>query len=116
MFLAAVRAGYQCIILCVPGKLYPYGVVVDKDGKVADFVEKPFIENDTNTGIFGMSEDTFHLIKQLEPDKSLKIERTVLKQIAQSGKMFKVLLPTEYWIPVNDEMNLNKLIEITGER
>ncbi len=116
IFLAAIHSGFQCVVLCVPGKLYPYGVVVDKGGKVVDFIEKPFVENDTNTGIFGISKDVFHLIEQLEPNKSLKIERTVLKQVSRNGKMFKVLLPTEYWIPVNDEMNLNKLVEITGEK
>jgi len=85
IFISAMRAGYQCVIVCVPGKLYPYGVIEDKDGKVADFVEKPFIVKDTNTGIFGMSEEAFSLVKQLEPDKDIKIERTVLKQIAQNG-------------------------------
>ncbi len=116
IFISAMRAGYQCVIVCVPGKLYPYGVIEDKDGKVANFVEKPFIAKDTNTGIFGMSEETFSLVKALEPDKEIKIERTVLKQIAQSGKMLKVLLPTEYWIPVNDVLNLNKFAEIVKKK
>ena len=116
IFISAMRAGYQCVIVCVPGKLYPYGVIEDKDGKVANFVEKPFIPKDTNTGIFGMSEKAFSLIKQLEPDKEIKIERTVLKQIAQNGKMLKVLLPTEYWIPVNDVLNLNKFAEIVKKK
>jgi len=116
IFISAMRAGYHCVIICVPGKLYPYGVIEDEAGKAADFVEKPFITKDTNTGIFGMSEKAFALIKQLEPNKEIKIERTVLKQIAQSGKMLKVLLPTEYWIPVNDILNLNKFAEIVKRK
>jgi len=116
IFVAAIELGYQCVIVCVPGMLYQYGVVEDKNGDVVDFIEKPFIEKDTNIGVFGLSEDAFPLILQLEPNKEIKIERTVLKQIAQSGKMLKVLLPTEYWIPVNDEPNLSKLAEIVRSK
>ncbi len=114
VFLSAIKSGYQCVVLCVPGKLYPYGVVMDKDGKVTDFIEKPFIAMDTNTGIYGMNTDAFGLIDGIEPDKEVKIERTVMKGIAKSDKMLKVLIPTEYWIPVNDEPNLNKFREILG--
>ncbi|MCJ7633312.1 sugar phosphate nucleotidyltransferase [Candidatus Bathyarchaeota archaeon] len=113
VFVAAMRAGYDVVVVCVPGKLYPYGEVLDIDGRVVDFVEKPFVKKDTNTGIFGISRRVFPLIEALESGKEVKIERTVLKKVARSGKMFKVLMPTEYWIPVNDEPNLKKFIEIS---
>lgn len=116
IFIAAMRAGYQCVVVCVPGKLYPYGVVEDVDGKVVDFIEKPFIEKDSNTGVFALSADTFPLFTQLEANKPIKLERTVLKELASNGKLFKVLLPTEYWIPVNDEPNLNKFVEIVKRK
>jgi len=112
--LAAFRAGYLCVILCVPGKNYPYGVVDDKNGKVAGFVEKPFIEKDTNTAIYGISEATFPLFKKLEAGKEIKIERGIMQMLAKEGKMLKVLLPTEMWIPVNDDPNLTKLMEVVG--
>lgn len=112
VFVAAVKAGYQAVILCVPGKLYPYGEVIDKNGKVTDFIEKPFIWKDTNTGIFGIARQAFGAIKTLPGDQEVKIERTVFKQLAQAGKVFKVLLPSEYWIPVNDEPDLKKFIEV----
>ncbi|MCX6820941.1 MAG: sugar phosphate nucleotidyltransferase [Candidatus Aenigmarchaeota archaeon] len=112
--LAAFRAGYLCVVLCVPGKNYPYGVVEDKDGKVVDFVEKPFIAKDTNTAVFGMSDGAFGLIRAIAPGKEVKIERGVLQQLAHEDKMLKVLLPTEMWIPVNDDPNLTKLMEVVG--
>lgn len=112
VFIAAMNAGYDAVIVCVPGKLYPYGEVIDKDGEVTDFVEKPFIAKDSNTGIFGLSERSFPLLKSLPSGKEVKIERTVFKQLAQSGRMFKVLLPSEYWVPVNDEPDLKKFTEI----
>ncbi len=109
VFMAAVKAGYQAVVVCTPGSLYPYGEVIDKDGKVVDFVEKPFIAKDSNTGVFALSSDTFDLITALDTSKGpVKIERTVLKELARQGKVFKVLLPTEYWIPVNDEPNFKK--------
>ena len=116
VFIAAMRAGYHCVIVCVPGKLYPYGVVEDVDGKVVDFIEKPFIEKDSNTGVLALSADAFPLFMKLEANKPIKIERTVLKELAKNGKIFKVLLPTEYWIPVNDEPNLNKFVEIVKRK
>jgi len=112
VFIAAMKAGYEAVVVCVPGKLYQYGEVIDKDGDVVDFVEKPFITKDSNTGIFGLGKSVFSLIQSLPSGKDVKIERTVLKQLAKDGKMFKVLLPSEYWIPVNDEPNLKKFHEI----
>jgi len=109
IFVAAMKVGYQAVIVCTPGMLYPYGEVIDEDGKVVDFVEKPFIARDSNTGVFAISEKAFNLIKELDiTGDPVKIERTVLKTLAQAGKVFKVLLPTEYWIPVNDEPNFQK--------
>lgn len=109
---AAKKIGYDAVVVCVPGTIYPYGEVVDDDGKVVDFVEKPFINKDSNIGIFWLSKNALSMIKELEPNKEIKIERTVLKKIAQSGKMLKVLIPSEMWIPVNDDPNLKKFEEM----
>lgn len=110
---AAKKLNYWTVIACVPGSVYPYGEVVDKNGKVIDFVEKPFIRKDSSVGLFWMSKKAFQMIKNLNISKGeIKIERTVLKKIAQMGKMLKVLLPSEYWIPVNDDLNLKKFEEV----
>ncbi len=112
---AAKSAGFDAIVICVPGTVYPYGEVIDHDGKVVDFVEKPFINKDSNIGIFWLSENVLPMINELESGKEIKIERTILKKIAQSGKMLKVLLPSEMWIPVNDDPNLKKFEEIINK-
>jgi NDP-sugar pyrophosphorylase family protein len=109
IFVAAMKAGYHAVVVCTPGTLYPYGEVVDKDGKVVDFIEKPFIAKDSNTGVFALSKESFDLLKGLNIEAGpVKIERTVLRKLAQDGKVFKILLPSEYWIPVNDEPNFQK--------
>lgn len=113
VFSAAIKEDYDCVILCVPGKAYPYGVVEDVEGKVTDFIEKPFVEKDTSTGIYGISESVFPLIQDLDKGKESKLEKTVFNKIAKNGSILKVLIPTEYWIPINDEINLNKFIELT---
>jgi len=113
--LAAFRLGYACVVLCVPGKNYPYGIVEDKDGNVVDFVEKPFIAKDTNTAVFGISESVFGTIHAIERGREVKIERGVMPKLARDGKMLKVLLPTEMWIPVNDDPNLTKLMEVVDD-
>ncbi len=113
VFVAAVKAGYQAVLICVPGSLYPFGEVYDEDGEVKDFIEKPFIKKDSNAGIYGISSEAFGLLKKLDlSEDEMKIERTVFKELARAGKMFKVLLPTEYWVAVNDDPNLRKFEEI----
>jgi len=117
VFSAAIKAGYHIVMVCVPGTRYPYGEVVDDNGKVTDFVEKPFIRKDTNTGVVGVSSGVFNLIKNIDMSAGpVKIERSVYKTVAQTGKILKVILPSEYWIPVNDEPNLNKFVEIITQK
>lgn len=112
VFFAALKAGYEVLVLCVPGKRHPYGVVKDDGTKVVDFVEKPFVFMDSSTGIYAFSDKLFENFLSLEPEKEIKVERSVMADVAKSGKMLKVLLPTEMWVPVNDENSLNKLKEI----
>jgi NDP-sugar pyrophosphorylase family protein len=109
VFVAAMKVGYQAVVVCVPGTLYAYGEVIDDGKKVVDFVEKPFISKDSNTGVFALSSEAFDMIRSLDTSGDpVKIERTVLGRLARQGKVFKVLLPSEYWIPVNDEPNFRK--------
>jgi NDP-sugar pyrophosphorylase family protein len=117
IFLAALKDGYQMVDLCVPGTLYPFGEVIDENSEVKDFIEKPFVKKDTNVGVVGMSSEAFPLIKELDTNKGpVKIERTVFKTLARSGKMLKVLLPSEYWVAVNDDPSLKKFEEIISKR
>ena len=118
VFLAALDAGYQTVLVCVPGTLYPYGVVIDENGKVTEFVEKPFVYKDTNTAIYGLSEETFGLFKEIDTSAGpVKIERSVVfETLTKTGKMFKVMLPSEHWIAVNDDPSLRKFESlINGE-
>lgn len=107
VFRAAMRAGYKILILCVSGSLYPYGEVVDKDGKVVAYEEKPFIEKDSDTGVWGINKSAFGDILAVR-DEEFSIEKTVFKSVAKEGKMCKVIIPPEYWIPVNDDNSLKK--------
>ncbi|MBI4177308.1 MAG: hypothetical protein HY516_02980 [Candidatus Aenigmarchaeota archaeon] len=112
VFLSAVNQGFEIVILCTPGTLYPYGEVIDVDGKVTEFVEKPFISKDSSVGIWGMGSKTFEDVRALESGEELRIESTVFKKAAKNGKMCKILMPSDYWIPVNDDPNLKKFEEI----
>ncbi len=107
VFHAAMLAGYKILILCVSGSLYPYGEIVDKDGKVVAYAEKPFIEKDSDTGIWGINKSAFDDILAVRDDE-FSIEKTIFKSVAKEGKMCKVIMPPEYWIPVNDDNSLKK--------
>lgn len=110
--ISAFENGYRIVLLCVPGTLYPYGEVIDENGEVVEFVEKPFIKKDSFTGICTIHKDIFSSILELEPEKEIKVERTVFKEFARKGKVFKVLIPSEFWIPVNDGPTLKKFEEV----
>lgn len=110
--ISAMRAGYQVVVLCIPGTLYPWGEIPDECGEVVDFVEKPFINKDSYTGVCAVHQSAFDLIKALDAGQPVKLERTVFKELAKRGKMFKVLMPTEYWFPVNDAPGLQRFEQI----
>lgn len=111
--VAAMRAGYQVVVLCVPGTLYPWGEIPDERGEVVDFLEKPFITKDSYTGVCAVHQSAFDLIKALDAGQPVKLERTVFKELARRGKMFKVIMPTEYWFPVNDVPGLRLFEQAT---
>lgn len=109
VFKAAMQGGYQIVVVCVPGVVYPWGEVCDKKGKVVDFIEKPFVKKDSYTGVCGIGSNVFPLIKNIDTTEGkAKIERILFPSVARNGKMFKILVPSEYWIPVNDAPSLRR--------
>ena len=117
VFEAAMQRGYLVVVVCVPGTIYPWGEVCDENGKVADFVEKPFIRKDSYTGICGISSSLFPLINGIDMmEGAVKIERILFPTLARRGKMFKVILPYEFWIPVNDEPTLRRFEQVVLQR
>ena len=113
VFEAAMQGGYLVVVVCVPGTVYSWGEVRNENGKVSDFVEKPFIKKDSYTGICGISSNLFPWIKGIDiADGAGKIEATLFPALARSGKMFEVILPYEFWIPVNDEPTLRRFEQV----
>ncbi len=116
-FLKVIRAvmekGYQVVVVCVPGTIYPWGEVCEENGRVVDFSEKPFIRKDSYIGVSAISRDAFPLVKALDTSKgAIKIERTLFKEVARSGRMFKVLIPYEYWFSINDDPGLRRFEQV----
>jgi NDP-sugar pyrophosphorylase family protein len=111
---AAMAAGHQVVIVCVPGTVYQWGEAPDDGVKVTDFIEKPFVRKDSYTGICAVHHSALDLIRGLDTGSYAKLERTVFKDIARRGKMYKVLIPTEYWFPVNDLPGLKRFEQAVG--
>ncbi|MBI2857775.1 MAG: hypothetical protein HYX90_01750 [Chloroflexi bacterium] len=106
---AAMETGYQVIVVCVPGTVYPWGEVKEQGGEVTDFVEKPLVRIDSYTGICAISRAIFPAISQLDTTRgAVKLERSLFKEVARQRRMLKVLLPSEYWLPVNDWLSLRR--------
>lgn len=112
--MAAFESGYQVVVACVPGTVYPWGEIVDSGGEVVDFTEKPFVSMDSYIGICAISDGVFERIKEIDTSQVVKLERSVFREIARDRKMFKVLIPTENWIPVNDTPGLQRFEQVAG--
>eukprot|EP00271_Cylindrocystis_brebissonii_P011168 TRINITY_DN2802_c0_g1_i1.p1 TRINITY_DN2802_c0_g1~~TRINITY_DN2802_c0_g1_i1.p1 ORF type:complete len:361 (-),score=63.29 TRINITY_DN2802_c0_g1_i1:1507-2589(-) len=75
-----------------------YGVVMmDDEGKVQRFVEKPklFVGNKINAGIYVLSPSTLGRI-ELKPTS---IEKEIFPKIAQDGKLYAMVLPG-FWMDI----------------
>ena len=102
-------------VVFVSGTVYPYGIgEINSDQLVSKFVEKPFIEKHTSTGLYLIEPEVFKIIEEkidLDSHESIEFEQTVLPYLAEKKKVFSVVVPSSVWLPVNTL----KELEIAGE-
>ena len=102
--------------LFTSGTEYPYGVgKIDSEQYVMEFVEKPFIEKHTSTGLYLIEPEVFKIIEEkidLDSHESIEFEQTVLPYLAEKKKVFSVVVPSSVWLPVNTLKELERAGEI----
>jgi len=103
-------------VMFVSGTVYPYGVGnINSDQLVSKFVEKPFIEKYTSTGLYLVEPEVFKIIEEkidLNSEKSIEFEQVVLPYLAEREKVFSVIVPSSVWLPINTLKELEKAGEI----
>jgi len=111
----------NCILLKKKKNVMGFGVVVVKDGKVTDIIEKPkeFISNLVNVGLYCFSEEVFEILKNLRKTERGEYEiPDAVKELAKKGKMYYEEVQG-YWIPVGYPWQIldatEELLEDKGE-
>ncbi|MBN2094873.1 MAG: nucleotidyltransferase family protein [Candidatus Aenigmarchaeota archaeon] len=92
-------------ILFTSGTHYPFGVgELDSDMRVTNFIEKPFIQQYTNTGQYIIEPEVLSRIEKdidLNSAESPELEHGILPQLASENKVFGMVIPSQVWHSVN---------------
>ncbi|HYL65688.1 MAG TPA: sugar phosphate nucleotidyltransferase [Nitrosopumilaceae archaeon] len=92
-------------VLTTTGTDYAFGeIILDEQGKVNGFVEKPFVSKITSTGVYVMEPAVYHTIDDLvslDSTTPQEFEKVVLEKMAKEGKVANHTIPHHTWIPVN---------------
>lgn len=100
------------------GDVSEFGVVVVKDGKVVDIIEKPkeFVSNLINTQMFCFTNEVFSILKNLKKSERGEYEVTdAVKELADQGKMYYEEV-SGYWIPVGQPKDIEEATKFLLEK
>lgn len=101
--------GAWTTMVIVPEVEYQFGMpVLDENGFVRKFEEKPWIRVPTNVGVYVLEPEVNDLILRNEPP--FDFESKILKELCEMGKVGSMTIGKENWIPVNDEKSFEKAI------
>ena len=103
-------------VVFVSGTNYPYGVgEINSEQVVLKFVEKPFIEKYTSTGLYIIEPEVFKEIEEkidLNSVKGIEFEDIILPDLAKRKKVFSMIVPSSVWLPVNTLKEQEKAKEV----
>ncbi len=86
-----------------------FGVIVKRNGILADFVEKPkkFISSLINTSLYCLDKKIFHCLKQIKKSQRNEFEMPdAIKLLSQKNKIYCV--PSRQWLPIGYPWDLLK--------
>jgi NDP-sugar pyrophosphorylase family protein len=103
-------------VVFVSGTSYPYGVAeINSDQLVSKFVEKPFIEKYTSTGLYLVEPEVFKITEEkidLSSEKNIEFEQVILPYLAEKKKVFSMIVPSSVWLPINTLKEQEKAEEV----
>ena len=106
--LEGLRKGCKATAVRVDKTRYVYGIVrTDASGVVTGFEEKPWIDCSTNVGIYVFEPEIYEIIDRIInlDNKPLDIETHLLPYLIDNRLLYAFTIPSEDWIPVNEEKN-----------
>jgi len=118
--LEGVKNGALATAVFAWGLEYPYGVgVIDGDGRVKKFMEKPVVEYYTSTGLYMFEPQVFKLVLELvdmDSPKPVEFEEAVLPVLAERGQLYSMVIPRGTWLPINTLKELDRANEVLAAR
>ncbi|MEM5867066.1 MAG: sugar phosphate nucleotidyltransferase [Candidatus Aenigmatarchaeota archaeon] len=88
----------------------PFGrPVINGDGFVRKFEEKPWVSLTTNVGVYYVQPEVNEFILKKRPPFNL--ESDLFGELCEMGKVASMVIDRENWVPVNDEKGLEKAIK-----
>lgn len=94
---------------------YPFGVgIINGEGLVTEFKEKPQVEIATSTGIYLFDPPVYDLIREvdLNTPKPIEFEETIVPKLAKMRKLYSLTIHGNQWIPINTAKDLEKAEKI----
>ena len=94
---------------------YPFGVgVINGEGLVTEFREKPQVEIATSTGVYLFEPPVYDLIRDIDLNapKPVEFEETVVPELAKMCKLYSLTIHGNQWIPVNTVKDLERAEKI----
>jgi len=118
--LEGVERGALATAVFAWGLEYPYGVAeLEGDGRVRRFVEKPFVDFYTSTGLYVFEPQVYGLVLELVDmgsPKPVEFEQAVLPVLAERGQLYSMVVPRGTWLPVNTLKELELAEEALARR
>ena len=101
------KGGIATLALKEFGVKIPYGhVMVDKDGKITEFKEKPVLSYMANAGVYVMEP---RVLDAIPPGKSVSLETEVFPQLIAKGEVINSYFESAYWADVGSMADFERL-------
>ena len=105
------KQGCMGTIAVVEGAPISYTGMQVENGKVTDVEMYPFVPIPSHVGITIFSSKVYPLFHKLfDLNKKTDFEQVLFPELKKKNALFASKIPTDTWIPVNDEKGLKKLI------
>lgn len=109
--LAFEKQGGVGTVAVVEGAPLAYSGMKVEKGKVTDVEMYPFVPIPSHVGITIFSPKVYPLFHSLfDLSKKTDFEQVLFPELKKNNALYASKIPTDSWIPVNDEKGLKKLI------
>ncbi len=114
--LAGEQRGMVATAVMVDGARVPYTGMRISGGVVEEVSPYPFVPVPAHTGVTLFSPAVYAYFRALfDLTRKVDFEGVLFPQLSAERKLFAFVIPSQYWLQVNDPKSLDKLAELIRE-